>query len=273
MNRAIWKKAFRETWLSTAATGGLLLAFAWVFVWMVSQLQQSWSNLMGIMPAFFQRITGLPVQVLNTPAGQVSLLYMHVIPVFVCVGWALVRGSAVVSGEISRGTMDLTLTLPVRRVTVLLVPAVVTSLGAAVVAASAWAGNALGVLTVRFDKHLSAAQFLPGAVNLFAMVFCLTAITVLISACDRDRWRTIAVAGGLFILSLMLKMVSRLWPAGEWMKYLTFLGAYEPRRLILLPEETLPMSLRYNGTLLAVGLLCYLLAAIILTHRDIPAAH
>ena len=33
------------------------------------------------------------------------------------------------------------------------------------------------------------------------------------------------------------------------------------------------MSLWYNGILLAIGLLCYLLAAVILTHRDIPSAH
>jgi len=35
----------------------------------------------------------------------------------------------------------------------------------------------LGLLTIDLGEHVSAAAFLPGAVNLFCMTFCLTGIT------------------------------------------------------------------------------------------------
>jgi len=70
---------------------------------------------------------------------------------------------------------------------------------------------------------------------------------------------------------MILKMVARMWEPGAWLRYLSFLTAFEPQRLILLPEEGLGVALRYNGTLLALGLISYLMAAVIFTRRDIPA--
>jgi ABC-2 type transport system permease protein len=117
-------------------------------------------------------------------------------------------------------------------------------------------------------------RFVPGAVNLFAMIFCMTGLTTLLSSWDRDRWRTILWAGGLFIASSILKFVARLWEGGAWLRYLSFLSGFEPQRLILLPpEESAPMAWQYNGTLLGLGLAGYLIAAAVFTYRDIPQAH
>ena len=116
------------------------------------------------------------------------------------------------------------------------------------------------------------AQLLPGAVNLCAMTFCITGITTLISSLGSDRWRTILFTIGFFIISLIIEMVGRLWPAGAWLKYFSILAAFQPQQLILLPDETTLTALKYNATLLGAGLLCYVAAAIALSRRDIPAA-
>jgi len=114
------------------------------------------------------------------------------------------------------------------------------------------------------------AQFLPGAVNLFALTVCFTGTAVLLSSLNRDRWRTILLAGGFFVVSMIIALVGELWEAGAWLKYLTFFAAFQPQELILLPAaETSPLAC--NGTLFGLGLLGYLLAAAILTYRDIPA--
>jgi len=188
----------------------------------------------------------------------------------VFIGWAVGRGSDAVSGGISDGTLELLLTAPVRRVTVLWVPAVVTALGSVLLGLALWLGTWIGINTVTLEGPTSIGDYLPGVVNMVTMTFCLTGLTTLLSSWDNNRWRTIWLSGGLFVVSLIVKLIARLWEPGDWLKYLSFLTAFEPQNLILLGNRGWPLALEYNGTLLAVGLLSYAAAAVIFTYRDIP---
>ncbi|MCR4411852.1 MAG: ABC transporter permease [Thermoguttaceae bacterium] len=274
MNRMLWRKAIGDAWLQLVVSAAILVLFGWLFVWLMSQFRTgAVASFLQLLPDFAGRMLGVPLADLATPTGRLSILYVHVVPLLVLIGWAVGRGSAVVSGEISRGTMDLLLSLPVRRVSVLVSSGVVAAAGTAVLSLSVWLGHGLGLATVALEEPVSLVRFLPGALNLAAMTFCLTAITTFLSSCDRDRWRTILLAGGVFTISMVLKFVARLWPAGEWLKYLTFLTAYEPQQLILAGRDSGgPSAWQYNATLVGVGLAAYLAAAAVLAYRDIPQA-
>ena len=275
MNRALWRKAIRDAWVQLAASSVLLLLFGWCFVWLMSLFRPgAVSMILDLLPKFVEPLVGVPLAKLATTTGRISVLYVHLVTILVCVGWAVGRGSDVVSGEISRGTMDLLATLPVRRYWVIVASAAVTALGTAVLALSIWAGSVLGIATVSLPDAVEPRWFLPGVLNLFSMTFCLAGITALVSAWDRNRWRTALLAGGLFVVSSIVKMIARLWTRGEWLKYLSLLTAFEPQQLILLePEATRSMAWRYNGALLGLGLAAYVLAAIVFSRRDIPAAN
>jgi len=272
MNAALWKKAVSDAWLQLAVCSVLLVLFSWVFVWLMSLFPVgAFSTILRWMPSFVQPIVGVPLAELATPTGQLSILYVHAITLLLCVGWAVGRGSDPISGEIGRGTMDLILSLPIRRVEVLVAPAVVAAAGAAVLAASVSAGTLLGLKTVTLHGDVSLWKFFPGAVNLCAMTFCLTGVTALFSSFNRDRWRTISLAAGFFVISFIIKMVGRLWSAGWWLKYCTFLSAFQPQRLILVPDHSGLTALKCNLTLVLLGLTCYAAAGVIFSRRDIPA--
>lgn len=273
MNLAIWKKAVADSRLQLLICSVFLVLFGWVFVWLMSQLEIGiFGVLLRMLPGWVAKLTGAPVDAFATRTGQLSILYMHVITLLVVVAWALGRGSDSISGEIGRGTMDLILSLPVRRVTVILAPAVVATLGAAVLAGSILVGIWLGLLTVTLDEEVLLTRFLPGTINLFCMTFCLGGVTTFISSWNRDRWRTIVLSGGFFVVSLIVKLIWRMWPGGDWLKYFTFLAAFQPQALILDPDRTGLLALPYNGTLIVLGLIAYAAGAIVLTYRDIPAA-
>jgi len=273
MNLAIWKKAVWEAWRSLLVCSVLLILFAWLFVWLMCQFQLSTFGLvLRMIPKFMQTAMGVPVADLATRTGQFSILFVHVVTLLVCVGWALARGSASIAGEIGRGTMDLILSLPIFRPTLVVAPGVVAAVGSAILAGSVCAGLGLGLLTVDVGEEVALATFLPGAVNLFFMTFAFTGITMLVSACSRDRWHVMAIAGGVFIASLIVKMVARLWSAGEWLGYFSFLSAFEPQQLVLMAGQAEPSALECNATLLGLGLACYLAAGAALWYRDIPAA-
>lgn len=270
---ALWKQAVSDAWVQLAASCGVLVLFGWLFVWLMSLFRiGAWAALLQLMPNFVQPLLGVPLADLATAAGRLSFLYVHVITLLVCIGWAVGRGSDAVSGRIARGTLELVLTLPVRRATVLLIPSVVSTVGGALLAGSVWAGSWLGLVTVDLDGVATARQFLPAALNLFALTFCLGGLTTLLSSWDHDRWRTVWLAGGLFVLSAIVEMVSRLWPTGAWLRYATFLSAFEPQRLALMDGGTWLASLRYDGVLAGIGVAGYLAATVVFAVRDIPVA-
>lgn len=277
----LWKKAVRDAWLHLVLSGVILFGFAWLFVWFVSQLPLgAFGMMLRWMPDVFKPMLGVPVAALATPLGQLSVLFVHAITLLVFIGWAVGRGSDPITGELSRGTMDLILSLPVRRSAVLVPSAVVAAAGAVILGAALMGGVGLGLRTCSMAAAPQLKQLLPGAVNLCAMTFCLTAITTLFSALGRDRWRTIALSAGFFVVSLIVKLAARIWPpdwpAGWhvpwWLYKLTFLSVFQPQELILIADAPEISALRYDLTLVGLGLAAYLLAAVILWRRDIPAA-
>lgn len=242
------------------------------------------ADLVEILPDFIKRSLGDDLYLYTTKAGQVSIVFRHLVTLLVCLGWAVAKGSDTVSGEISRGTMEHLLVLPLPRGTLLAAPTVLASLGSALMALSVWAGLALGLQTVERFSDLSAWQFAPGAVNLFCLSVAMGGLSTLLSSMDHDRWRTIWLAVGVFILESIIAMVAYVWPAGWWLHWLTFLSAFEPQRLILKPEAlwtlplgplgsiTWPLAAWYNGVLLLLGLAWYAAAWWIFVRRDIPVA-
>jgi ABC-2 type transport system permease protein len=271
MNRALWIKALSDAWRQFVVSALLLTLFSWLFVWLMSRFPVGgFGMILSFLPGFVEELVGVPLNLVATPVGQLSVLYIDLVTLLVCAAWALGRGSDVISGEIARGTMDLILSLPVWRVTVLAVPAAVTTLGVALLAASVHLGIVLGLATVHFEHPPAAIEFFPGTVNLFCMTFCFTAITTVASSWGHDRWSTIALSGGFFVFSLIVKMVARLWPKGKWLFKLSFLSCFEPQHLILMPDTAGRNALRDDLTLLGLGLACYVVAAVIFNRRDIP---
>ena len=271
MNLAIWKKAVADAWRQLLVSSVLLALFGWVFVWLQSLIKLgAWVNILNILPDFVEKIAGVPLADLASPQGRLSIIYLHLVTLLICIGWAVGRGTDTVGGGISRGTLEMMITLPVRRASVLLIPGVVSSLGAAVLAFSLWTGNWLGLLTVSFAADVSILEFLPGAVNLCFMTLALTGVTAFLSSLDHNRWRTMWLAVAFFVTSGMLEMVATLWEPGAWLGYCSFLSAFDPQRLILLGADGWAVSLRYNGALLGIGLAGHLAAAVVFSRRDIP---
>lgn len=270
MNRALWRRAIADAWLQLVASMVVLLAFGWVFVWLMSTLPKAAvSTLLQFVLEFIKAALPVPVADLASPKGQLTFPFVHAITFLVCLGWALGRGSTI-SAEINRGTGDLLFTLPVRRASVLLAPAVVAALGAAAIAASLWGGIALGLLTVDLAPGVSPLYYLPGAVNLFALMLCLIGLTNLVSALSCDRWRTIIVTGAIFVLASGIDLVRLIWRDGWWLNYCTFMSAYRPQELTLKHPPWGWMAVACNGSLAALGLVMLLAAAVIVARRDIP---
>lgn len=139
MPTALWNKSLREArwlWLSCAA---LMVTLHLVRAWITSLVPMSdFRGILSFVPAFVQNMFPVSLEQLATTAGRIATSYDDPIVLLICLVWTFARASDVVSGELGRGTLEMTLAQPISRTGYLLTHSAVTVLGAALLALSAW---------------------------------------------------------------------------------------------------------------------------------------
>lgn len=272
MNRALWRKAIGDAWLTLLGCGLLMFGFHWLFVWITSLIKLGdFRDMLDKIPPTFKRLPGISIEELATHAGRLSMAYLDPVVYFLAAAWGIARGSDSVAGELGRGTMEMLLAQPVRRIAVLGTQIAVMLGGAAVLATAAWLGTCTGLATVDLGAEVDPRLFLPAAVNLFALIGFTAGASTLVSSWDRYRWRAIGVMASFYLVEFVLKVVSRTTEQLEWVSRLTFHGAYLPQILVTRPDDAWSLSLQLDGQLLGLGAAAFALAAVIFCRRDLPA--
>src|SRR5436309_12969308 len=170
MNRALWLRTLADARGTILGCAAILFGFHWVSVWMVSSVK---------LPAFVQflksgisewaqRTLPLPIDALLSPQGMLALVYVDPVVLFTLTVYAIARGSDAVSGQLDRGTMEMVLAQPIRRITLFVVHNAVTCAGAAALAAAGWLGTFVGLRLVTLPEQVPARDFLPGPLNVLA---------------------------------------------------------------------------------------------------------
>lgn len=278
MNRALWKKACSEGfWLLCICALGLFL-FCFIRVWFISRMEMSrFASIIGELWSDIEKFSTVPLSHLLTYPGRIAVVYNEPLVVLIMTVWAVSRGSDVVSGEISRGTMEMLLAQPTSRLQILWSQAVVGLLGVAVLCIATLAGTAAGIHTFRikeppsvpsikipglkFDVPLpflkpketeptytpmsekaDTRQMLPAAINLGALGVFLLAFTTLMSSWDRHRWRTIGIVATAWVVMLVVKAIGMAVEDFRWMSYLSFFTPFSPEWAVYVgmnhPEAT-----------------------------------
>jgi ABC-2 type transport system permease protein len=272
MNRALWKKAFGEVRVALPCFLVLMFGFQVLFVWVTSQLDlQLFEHFLRNMPDYWKRLLPVSVDSMATYQGRIAIGYDHPLVAFGTAFWAIARGSDAVSGPLNRGTLEMVLAQPVRRVEVLASNAVIATVGAALMAAACWLGTCTGVALIPKLHDVPAMPYGFCALNLFAYSFFLAGFTTLLSSADRYRGRTIGLAAGFYVVSLVLKVVGRTADGFPGLLYGSFLTAYEPQRFVDPQYDAATIAVTYNLPLLLIGMMCYIVAAAIFSRRDLPA--
>jgi ABC-2 type transport system permease protein len=271
-NTAIWRRTWGDQRTLLLALAALWTAFPWIYLWLSAEIPMSdFQLLLRLIPEDWQRLSGVPLADVATPAGRVALAFVDPVVVLAATVWGITRGSDAVSGQLERGTMEMVLSAPVRRGAVFLSQALATTAGAAVLSgvllAAVWSAVALGP----WSGTVSPARFVPAVANVFGLMVCMAGLAAAVSAADSHRWRTVGILCGFYVFSILAKLVGRLSTGFGWVGYLSVLNAYEPQRLVSGTPEAWSLLARYDGVLLGVGLVAYLVGAVIFARRDLPA--
>jgi len=293
VNWTLLKKCLQESKWLLLGCSFVMVAFCWIRVWIVSRVDtERFKAILDLLPSDFERFSTVSFDWLITYAGRISLTYDEPMVVFCVTVWAIARGSDVVSGELSRGTMEMLLAQPISRMQVLWTQTGVTLAGVGVLALASWVGIVLGVATNTVEEtvqpkiwlpvigpvpnYLAPAEkvtrpmwekvdttvFAPAAMSLFCLGFMLAGLSAMMSSWDRYRWRTIGLVVGFYVLSVIFKLVGMGSDPFHWLMYLSVFSAYEPeafvRTAVVSPEQTWSLVLYNNeGNFASLGAMGY----------------
>lgn len=259
------KKCLVEARLLFLAIGAMLFAFCWVRVFIVSRLQiGQFTAILEQVWDQFGSFSPVPFEQLISYTGRIAFGYNEPIVVFGMSIFAIARGSDAVSGELSRGTMEMLLAQPISRVQALYTQALVTITSLALLAALTWAGTTVGIYTIEvtedapppmlkvpllginiplptgkpekiqvpMHERTSPSYFAAGAFNLLCLGIALAGFSTMVSALDRYRWRTIGIVVAAYVVQLVLKILGQAIDEVAWMQWLSLFTAYEPQKFI-----------------------------------------
>ena len=167
---ALWQKTWRECRILFLSLLVIIIAFCWVRVWMTSLVPMA--NFKTIVRQVPQLERFLPVDLaqLFTYPGRIAVTYDELITVMAVAVWSIGRGSDVVSGELGRGTLEMTLGHPVTRRAIFWNQVGLGLAGVAVLAAGAWLGIAIGIATTTIEEPIAPGlSLLPLPIDLSAV--------------------------------------------------------------------------------------------------------
>ncbi|MCH2181886.1 MAG: ABC transporter permease subunit [Mariniblastus sp.] len=269
INRALCRKYFTESLLLLIACAAALFAFSWFRVWVVGELDTArFKQIVDMLPEDWRKFSSVDFDWLVSYLGRTSLTLEEPMLLMIISIWAIVRGSDVVSGEVSRGTMEMLLAQPVSRYRVYYQHMLLTLAVALGFCLLVWMGMSIGIMTtsveettypeilvpltdyripltflgaqtevVAMDSRVSPLQFFPGIVNLFSFVFFMSCLAAFCSSWDRYRWRTLGLVIGLYLLNAMVELLSLSSETFAWLGFFNFFGYYAPAPAIQLAES------------------------------------
>jgi ABC-2 type transport system permease protein len=249
----------------------------------------------------------------QNPTDFLAVELLHPVVIVLVFLWAVGKSSGAISGELGGGTMELLLSQPVPRGRLVLAHLIVDAITIPLLVCSISVGMHLGLWTVgefrvnqdvvqkvsekapKFaqDKVRELAdkqKVLPvspenqwkGGVNLAALVFAMSGLGLVISACGRNRWRTTGWAVLLVLGMFVLNVIAQLWDPLAFTRPFTLFFYYQPHRHWLDDIWTADVGACWGlgegqltvpavPLLLAIGVVGYAAGWWVFRKRDLPA--
>lgn len=269
INRILVKKYVGQSALLFSSLGLLLFSFAWVRVWVIKHLGME--KFQKVLDQFreFEKFAPIDFDSIATYSGRVGMTFDEPVMIMCIVLWCIARGSDVVSGELNRGTLEMILSQPVSRVSLMTSHAVVSIGGLGLLCLIVWSGITAGIHTtaieetvappsvqipwlaidipitndppvviqVPLSERVEAKMYTASVFHLFSFGFFVLSLATFFSSIDRYRWRTIGCTVAVYVLQLVVFVLGKAAESLSYLQSLSFFACYKPQKMTALVRD------------------------------------
>jgi ABC-2 type transport system permease protein len=248
---------------------GLLLAAFQVLLTLVAKSfhrSDSFSALSTLVPDFMRQLMGPSIIAVMSFGGVVCVGYFHVAVMGSLLGLVIALGTEP-AAEIENGFMDLILSRPVARRSVITRSVGVAMVSVALVLLMVISGTWIGLYALAPEGAAwpSASVVWSLGANLGALLLCWAGITMGVSSFCRRRSVAGAISGIAALATFLLDYLARAWQPAESIAWLSPFRYYGALDLIL----GQPLPLHHLWILLGVAAAGVITAYVAFSRRDI----
>ena len=173
-----------------------------------------------MLPSFLKTfIGGEAVQVGNI-AGLIAIGYQDPLILLLYMLFAVGVPTALLSGEVQRGTMELILSRQTTKTQIYISAGFITIIGMFALVAVMFLGTVAAVNLYDFDQDVPLDNFFKLAINGGILASAVGGITLLAAACFR-RSMAVSITVGYLVLSYFIVIIAEWWPRMKWLEPVT----------------------------------------------------
>jgi ABC-type transport system involved in multi-copper enzyme maturation permease subunit len=206
---------------------------------------QSMSQMMQMVPEFVRNFLGDKSLEMFSERGFLAVGFAHPLTLLLTGGLALANATRL-AAEVEARTIDLLLSQPLTRTTLMGTFMVQGLIIALLTSASAFAGHRLGVLLFPLPEPVDLTPFLLVSANLGLLVLAMHALGLFAAAATNRRASAVGVAVSVLAVMLFLRLGAELWEGFALPARVSFFDHYVPARVVT------ELALR-TGDVLALG--------------------
>ncbi len=269
MNLTLTRRFLRDYAPLAAGAFLLLVAFVIFFSFAVGSMPLGQDNPWMSMPwvrRVISALAGMEIHDSLTMQVLTTVAFSHPLVWTILIAFLLTMGSGAIAGDIDRGTVDLTATLPISRAR-MYGSATVSLLAYGVpLCAAVWIGTWLG----RGFAELGEVELSPLAIvtiHLYAAYVFLACFSIAASAMCSRRSTALVICGVVFFYAFVLNLLVGFWPAARKVAFTGFLNYYRPLPIVM------DSAWRWSdlAVLLGAAATAWIAGLIVFLRRDIPA--
>ena len=165
--------------------------------------------------------------------GAVAFGYNHPIVVIFLAVIAIMLPARHIAGEIEGGTLELILSLPVKRFSITFSLWISSILLLFTVIIGNWLGTLIGLMIYPQVSDLPLSIIFRIGLNLWFLMLTINAYTFLFSAFSREAGKVTQRAAGLTLFFYFLSYTVKLWDKVSFLKPVTIFTYYQPQALAM----------------------------------------
>jgi ABC-2 type transport system permease protein len=204
----------------------------------------------------------------NLQVGNISALiaigHSHPLVLFLCMFFAVGVPTALLTGEVEKGNMELVLSRPVTKTQVYVCAGILTLVGMFALVIVMFLGTVAGTNLYDFGEPIALGMFFRNAINGGLLASTAGAVSLLAAAVFRGRNIAVGAAVAFLVVNYFVWIIAEWWPRMRFLKVLTLFHYVDG------PKVASGWPLGNMGVLTVVLLVAAISGGIIWQHRDLP---